>query len=135
MVAGVRAVDSPDPEAPPSLQKPAVERRSEPRRVIQSERFESLWLICRDGAIGGQATIYDISTNGLCLELDRRGAWRLIAALREAEANQELIRVLRLPYARPRLARVVWSSDDRISPRIGLFLTEPLGAWTLDTGG
>ena len=102
------------------------DRRCEPRRSEDVGRAEPLWLICRGGATGGQATLRDISTHGIGAVVDRR-AWRLVAALRDAEDTQTPVIVSRIPGERQREASVRWHAADELGGiRFGLQLTEPL---------
>ncbi len=103
------------------------ERRAEPRWIVDPGRFEPLWLVARRGTVGGQATLRDVSTRGLCVIVDRRQARRLVSALAEAQSTQELVEVARIPRDGYRRARVAWSRvAESQEAHFGLSLTEPL---------
>ena len=105
-----------------------ADRRSEARRTI--EGAEPLWLFCPSRGIGGQATLREVSRSGLSVRLDRRYGWRLIRALREAQAGAALVEVARLPHDKHRQARIVWAAESAANEILfGLALTMPLGDW------
>ena len=103
-----------------------AEQRGEVRGVTERGRYESLWLFCTERAVGGQAMMRDISMCGMGVVVNR-GAWRLVAALRETQQKRTLVELSRIPYDRHRRARVIWiGKDDLGEIRVGLQFDEPL---------
>jgi len=117
-------VERPDGEELATTRPLRIERRAEARTEGDVTR---LWVMCDEGAMGGQVKVCDTSARGLGIAVDR-GASQLVAALFAARASGATVDLYQSLHDGHRQARIVWHFDGPCREiRFGLELSSKLG--------
>jgi len=102
---------------------PRTERRCGVRQQNAATPRDHLWLMCEDGAMGGQVVVRNVSVHGIGIAVNR-AASRLTAALDRARRSGNAVSVYRTLHNGHQKARVVWGVESESSEiHFGLELT------------